>query len=78
MIIFTTAVRKGILEREFRIRAPFDESIAVSSATLGSELNAMSDLVKLKNELERLRIENSELREELASISGLDTGIDFN
>lgn len=74
MIIFTLAANRGTLEREFRIIPPINDSVAAGSAALGSELNAMSDLVKLKNELERLRIENSELKEELASISGHDTG----
>lgn len=74
MIFFTLAVRKGTLERVFRVRPLRDKGVALCSTEQGPDLNVYSDLAKLKNELARLRIESIALKEELASISGPDTG----
>lgn len=73
MINFTLAVKKGTLERAFRIRHLSDESVAICSEQR-YDVNVFSDLAQLKRELARLRLENDALKEELASISGPDTG----
>lgn len=74
MITLTLADSKGTLERVFHVRPLSDEGVAVCSTEQTSNANVLSDLVKLKKQLERLAIENSELREELASISGPEIG----